>query len=135
MPSDKTWNQRLVHAMNARNVNQTQLAKAVGVSNPTVHAWMNDQETLKADNKAKIDFVLKLPSGYLIEGSCGLDDEPVSDLGLRLDVSEVASTQEVIDLATALPRAVVVEMIRSLVKEMTLEERVEIARIALSSDE
>lgn len=69
----KTWNQRLVDAMQKRGVKQSDLARMTGVSNPTVHAWMTDQVSLRAENKAKIDAALNLRPEYLLDGACELD--------------------------------------------------------------
>lgn len=121
-----TWNERLVHAMNARNVTQTQLARLVGVSNPTVHAWMTDQRSLSALNKAKVDDALRLPPRYLLEGVGEINDAAVTVAEPRepySHFSESVNLNMARELASQLPAQDLLEFMRPLVSQMTAQER------------
>lgn len=96
-PNGDTWNKRLSYALEKRGMSQTELAKRVGVSDPTVTAWVTDQATLKADNKAKVDAALDLPSRYLLEGACTLEDTHLvtADMSFMSSVEAGPTEQDV----------------------------------------
>lgn len=133
-PNGDTWNERLSYALEKRGMSQTALAKAVGVSNPTVTAWVTDQETLKANNKAKVDAALKLPSRYLLEGACTLEDTEVvgNSVDIRYNIEKSDIDEQARAISESLSPESVIDVLRELVDEMTPEQRLELVRIASS---
>lgn len=117
-----TWNQRLVYAMRTRGVSQSELAREIGVSPPTVHAWMHDQESLKATNKSKIDAVLRLPPGYLLDGTEDIDGTP-------LKRSRTADPRT--DIFNELTADEAEQLIRSFSQQLSPSRRLRLARFLI----
>jgi len=61
-----TWNKRITIARTAANLSKTELAKLVGVSNPTVSDWESgDIKKLEAENLLKLCEVLHVSPRWL----------------------------------------------------------------------
>lgn len=62
------WSKRLTEAREARAMNKTAFARAVGVSQPTVTDWENGVMRPKGDNLLKIGRVLGVSPDWLMRG-------------------------------------------------------------------
>lgn len=68
-PDENSWSDRLVFAFDASKLNQTQFAKAVGVSSPTVHDWLHGNiKMIAGDHLVRVCQVLRINPLWLITG-------------------------------------------------------------------
>lgn len=72
----ETWNDRLAQARKDRKLTKTALAKAVGVSQPTVTDWESGENKPKGDNLLALCRVLSVTPEWLTKGQSSLAPAP-----------------------------------------------------------
>lgn len=78
------WHTRLTAARVKRGLNKSELAKGVGVSNPTVTDWESGEiKKLEAENLLKICELLSISSRWLMLGRGGMDELVLSENDLH----------------------------------------------------
>ena len=71
----ENWNERLTKARLARGLNKSELARGVGVSNPTVTDWESGEiKKLEAENLLKICELLCISTRWLMLGRGEMDE-------------------------------------------------------------
>jgi len=62
---ERTFGERLAAWLKARGIRPAQLARAVGVSRPTMHAWLTDAAAPRNDRLAAIAAALNITQSEL----------------------------------------------------------------------